>query len=86
MAGATPRMAGVAPRVRVAIQLVGVDTPRVEVAAQRVRSATRAGPNAIATDCPSERNMQYNHFSHTVYNSDCNIDGACNTIAIQENS
>ncbi len=35
---------------------------------------TRAGTNTIATDCTSQRNTQYNHFSYPVYNSDCNIE------------
>ncbi len=34
----------------------------------------RAGTNTIATDCTSQCNTHYNHFSYPVYNSDCNIE------------
>ncbi len=30
----------------------------------------RAGTNTIVTDCTSQRNTQYNHFSYPVCNSD----------------
>ncbi len=45
---------------------------------------SRAGTNTIATDCTSQCNTQYNHFSYLVYNLDWNIDGACKTTAIQD--